>query len=245
MIRFLCLVIILIASSAHAQHHAAYESLDAFTAQDGEGRNLYVELRKELPCPISADGRVLESWCFEAYGRASEDAQSILSPEEARTFIRAGEALVVRLIERPDALNRREEMLAQDTQAKLVLRPSFPCARANELRTLVCQSYVLTRLEREYVALEEQARLAMAHRDWLGAQQRQETDRRRAFEGRLVACKGKTSCLEDVFFSEIEFQLGILKQRGVQVELTVSRPKAASSKTPAQEEPAPLDPTPQ
>ena len=102
----------------------------------------------------------------------------------------------------------------------------------------MCSSYTLTRLEREYVAIEEQARLSMANRDWLGAQQRQEIDRRRAFEGRLVACKTSHACLEDAFFSEIEYQFSILKQRGIQPELTVSRAK------PAKAAPVPNEPTP-
>ena len=241
--RALCLAFALTMGVAHAQHHAAYEALDAFAAQDGEARNIYVELRKEVACPISVEGRSLESWCFEAYGRASDDAQSTVSPEEARTFMRAGESLVVRLIERPDALKRREEMLALSPDSKLVPRPSFPCAKANELRALVCSSYVLTRFEREYVTLEEQARLAMSNRDWLGEQQRQELNRRRAFEGRLVACKSDVKCLEETFFAEIEYQVGILKQRGVQAELRVSRAKPAKAAAPAQDEPPPPEAT--
>jgi hypothetical protein len=238
--RVILLTLCLLSEAASAQHHAAYEALDAFTAQDGDGRQLYVELRKEVACPISIDGRSIESWCYEAYGRGSEDAQSSIAPEEARTFMRAGEALVVRVIERPDALRRREEMLAQNAEAKIVPRPSFPCAKANELRARVCNSYLLTRLENEYVALEEKARLAMANRDWLGAQQRQEVDHRRAFEARLVACKSNQTCLEDVFFSEIGHQLEILKQRGVSAELTVSRAKpAAKMAAPDPVEPAP------
>lgn len=233
-----CLALLLISSAAQAQHHGAYEALDAFVAQDGEGRNIYVELRKEMPCPVSSESGALETWCYEAYGRASDDAQSVVSPEEARTFMRAGETLVVRAVERPDAKLRREEMLAKDPQGKIVPRPSFPCIKANELRALVCSSYTLTRLEREYVAIEEQARLSMANRDWLGAQQRQEIDRRRAFEGRLVACKTSHACLEDAFFSEIEYQVSILKQRGIQPELTVSRAK------PAKAAPVPNEPTP-
>jgi hypothetical protein len=237
--RALSLALALTIGAAHAQHHAAYEALDAFTALDGEARNIYVELRKELACPISVDGRSLESWCFEAYGRASADAQTTISPEEARTFMRAGESLVVRMIERPDALKRREEMLALNPDSKIVPRPSFPCSKANELRAVVCSSYILTRLEQEYVTIEEQARLAMSNRDWLGEQQRSEITRRRTFEGRLVACKSDVKCLEDTFFAEIEYQLGILKQRGVQAELSVTRSKPAKAAAPAQEEPAP------
>lgn len=240
----LALVCLLIASAAQAQHHAAYEALDAFVAQDGEGRSIYVELRKETACPAPNDSGSLETWCYEAYGRAGDDAQTVLSPEEARTFMRAGETLVVRAIERPDAKLRREEMLANDPQAKLVPRPSFPCAKANELRALVCNSYTLTRLEREYVLIEEQARLAMANRDWLGAQQRQEVERRRAFEGRLFACKANIACLEDAFFREIEYQVSILKQRGLQPELTVSRPKPAKV-APALDEQTPPEPSDQ
>lgn len=239
MMRAFCLAFALTISAAQAQHHAAYEALDAFAAQDGEARNIYVELRKEMACPISVDGRSFESWCYEAYGRASADAQTTITPEEARTYMRAGESLVVRMIERPDALKRREEMLALTPDSKIVPRPSFPCAKANELRALVCSSYVLTRLEREYVTLEEQARLAMSNRDWLGEQQRQEIARRRAFEGRLVACKSDVKCLEETFFAEIEFQLGILKQRGIQAELSVSRSKPVKATAPAQDEPAP------
>ena len=232
----LFLALFLISSTAQAQHHAAYEALDAFVAQDGDGRNIYVELRKETACPAPSDSGALETWCYEAYGRASEDAQSTVSPEEARTFMRAGQALVVRSIERPDAKLRREEMMKQDPQSKIVPRPSFPCAKANELRALVCSSYALTRLEREYVSIEEQARLAMANRDWLGAQQNEEVARRRAFEGKLFACKSDRNCLEDAFFRENEYQIGILRQRGLQPELTVSRAKKAA---PTANEPTP------
>ena len=208
-------------SLAQAQHEAAYDALGSFAALDGNEKPIFVDLRKEDPCQLTIDDKPYPTVCFQAWAR--KDAAQALSPEEARTFLRAGEDLEVRRFERAEARARREQMGERDEELRHVPRPSFPCFNATEPRAAICSSYALTILENDYVQIEEQAQIASLAGAWFDAPAGTGVARQRAFERKLSSCKKSHDCLQDAFLDELQHQITLLLKRGINVQLQVTQ----------------------
>ena len=193
------------------------------------------DLNSDVECTVSATGgTTYVSRCRQAFARLDPRGNFIeIDLETAITDTFAGRKPEIGTFQRPDAANRWREQQAAGGDRTRVVTPSFSCEKAKRpVELAICNSYDLSRYDREYADLWTRAKPM----DPKGDIAKQLAARNKARD----ACNANVACIRDNTEKSIEIVGTFLRSKGVSVttladESASRRAKEAEDKARAEE----------
>lgn len=171
------------------------------------------KLRRNVDCTINTGSGAFASRCDEDFASA-DDGKVRISQADALEQAFTEQGVQTALFERPDALNRREQMVAAGTPSGTVVSPNFDCAKARtDTETAICNSAALSALDAEYGGLYR--RFSAGGRQALISKQVS------AFQKRRDDCGSSDDCIRRNIEGSVEFMAKVLRHRGETIETSI------------------------
>lgn len=168
------------------------------------------KLRRNVDCTINTAAGAFASRCDEDFA-SGDDSKLRISQADAVQQAFTERGVQTSLFERPDAQNRREQMIAAGSSGGTVVSPNFDCAKARtDTETTICNSAALSALDAEYGGLYR--------RYSAGGRQPLISKQVVALQNRRDACGSSDECIRNNIDTSVEFMAKVLRRRGEKVE---------------------------
>lgn len=171
------------------------------------------KLRRNVDCTINTGSGAFTSKCDEDFVSGA-DSKVRISQADALEQAFSEQGVSTAMFERPDAQNRREQMVSTGTTGGNVVVPNFDCAKARtETETAICNSAVLSALDAEYGRLYRRynatGRQIPISKQVVWLQKRRDE------------CGAAGDCIRGKIEASVDFMARLLRRRGETVETSV------------------------
>ena len=168
-----------------------------------------IVLKTNISCQISVQGKQISSYCDQALVRINSP-QTVISIKDAISNKLTVADLKTIEIERPEALARREEMLATYKHMAAVNAPSIDCTSFKEPKDKpICSSYELSFLDDLQSQYYQKAKVLETKNDV--------KKRKSEFDSAVRNCKIDPYCLKETYIAAVNAWATFLATKNITV----------------------------